>query len=184
MVVNCFMFRHKPTDEQMGLTAEICEQFRGYMMSAAFNVTRNITYAEDVVQQTICKIIMGKRKLQDMPKNELKYYMYRAALNNAITYMSDIVKRNEVFFSEMPATETEDSAMQELLKSDDLNCLKRCLNKLSDRQKQVLVLAYCRDWSTKEISDALSIKQVGVRAAKKRGLEKMQELWQQEGLEK
>lgn len=164
-----------------GLTPEICEKYRGYLFKVAMRITGNVEYAEDVVQETMCKSIKLSGTLCGRDESEIKNYLVKAVRNNAFTYMNKVLRENP---SENPFdAATIDVVIESILAAETKEQMFAALSKLTERQRMVLVLMFYENWTTEEIAEELHITQDGVRMLKKRGLDNMREILVKDGWE-
>lgn len=181
----------KKADKKRGLTPDFCRENNHIFLRLAVQITENWQWAEDVVQNTMCKLIAGERDLQEMPEAELKQYVLRAVAKNALTYVERLNARPEVSWEELQERAPEqillaearaagDGVLQELLRAETTEQLRACLAKLPARQRAVLILTYFDDQDTGSIAQALGIKPGTVRSLRMRGLKKLFEIMQQE----
>lgn len=165
-----------------GITPEICEKYRKYLLCAAMRITGNAAYAEDVVQETLCKTIKGAVALRGKTETEVKSYLLKAVRNNAFTYMDKILREQP---SENPFNNAEaDMVIEAVLTAETKEQVFAALGKLTERQRMVLVLMFYEGWSTEEIAEELHISLAGVRMLKKRGLDNMRDMLLEEGWNK
>lgn len=165
-----------------GLTPAICDKYRGYLFKVAMRITGNVEYAEDVVQETMCKAIKLSGTLCGKDELEIKNYLVKAVRNNAFTYMNRILREKP---SENPFAGAEvDIVIESVLAAETKEQMFAALSKLTERQRMVLVLMFYERWTLEEIAEELHITQDGVRMLKKRGLDNMREILVKEGWDK
>lgn len=161
-------------DKSVGFSADICEKYRDYLFRIAFHITNDKFYAEDVVQETMCKIIRRAPKLADKTETEIKRYMTRAVINNAFTYMKQVLW-------ETPSENIFDGAafdvvLETILAAETKDQLMAALAQLTSKQRVVLVLIFYENWTSEEIAEEMGITDAGVRILKKRGLDNLREI--------
>lgn len=161
---------------------DFCEKYRDYLFNIALRITGDKFYAEDVVQDTICKLIQSAPKLAKPTEEELKKYITRAVINNALTYMKKILR--EVPSENLPEDCSVDAVLDEVLAAETHEQIRAALAKLIERQRLVLTLMFYENWSTEQIAEKMNISTGGVRMLKKRGLETMREFLLKEGWNK
>lgn len=159
-------------------TSDTCEQYRDYMFNIASKITRNKEYAEDVVQETMYKLIKISQNLSGKPEEEIQKYIRKSVTNNAFTYMKNA--RREVPTENLPEDTGFDSVLESVLATDDKMQMRKALKLLTNRQRIVLALMFYQNWTTEQIARELGITTVSVRSLKKRGLEKLREILSQE----
>lgn len=159
--------------------ADVCEKYRDYAFQVALRITRNRTYAEDVVQETMCKMIRLSASLQNKTEEELKKYLIKSVVNNSFTYMSKVLREQpmEYIYDDVAV----DCVMEKILQAETKEQLEVAMRRLTEKQRLVLVLMFYETWSTEEIAAELNITADGVRMLKKRGLDNMRGILLQEG---
>ena len=173
-----FWFKKKSA----GFSPDTCEKYRNYLFNIAFRITKDKSYAEDVVQETMCKIIKLSPKLADKTEEEIKKYMTKAVINNAFTYMSKVLR--EIPSENLFEDRAFDIVLDKVLSAETKEQTVAALAKLTSRQRMVLILMFYEDWSSEQIANYLGISTAGVRMLKKRGLDNMREILLNEGWDK
>lgn len=169
-------------NKSVGFSADTCEKYQDYLFHIALRITNDKFYAEDVVQETLCKIIKRSGELADKTEAEIKKYMTRAIINNAFTYMKKVLREipSEELFNDVPF----DVVLETILAAETKDHLTAALAKLTSKQRMVLVLMFYENWTSKQIADELKITDDGVRMLKKRGLDNLHEILLKEGWDK
>lgn len=165
-----------------GFSPDTCEKYRDYLFHIALRITNDKFYAEDVVQETMCKIIKIAPRLADKTEEEIKKYMTKAVINNAFTYMKKVLREipSEDLFQNVPF----DVVMETILGAETKDQLKNALTKLTSKQRMVLVLMFYENWSSAQIAEEFNITADNVRMLKKRGLDNMREILLKDGWDK
>lgn len=181
-----FVFGPKKQKENYGLTPDFFNKCSTIFLRTAMRFTHNLQFAEDVVQITMQNMITSSRDFDNMPEEEIIKYTKKAILNNAVKYMEQVDKRNELSLNrleEFQEAALTDTVWQKIAQTETLAEIRNCLNKLPERQKQVLVLFYLEDWSTDKIAKDLRITPGTVRSLRMRGLENLRKNMRQEGFD-
>ncbi len=169
-------------NKSAGFSPDSCEKYRDYLFNIALHITKDKSYAEDVVQETMYKLIKIAPKLADKTEEYVKKYMVRAVINNAFTYISKTL--HEIPVENLFDNVAIDIVMEEILAAETREHLTLALAKLTSKQRMVLVLMFYENWTSEHIAAYLGITADGVRMLKKRGLENMREILIQEGWDK
>ena len=77
-------------EELLEFTPESCEKYRGYMFNIAYKIVQDKGYAEDIVQETMFKLINVSQELSGKTEKYQKNYIAKAVTNNAISYMEKV----------------------------------------------------------------------------------------------
>ncbi len=123
-----------------------------------FSLTRlgNVTEAEDLAGDILYEIIRSAQKLKD----EKRFYgfMWKIAENTYVDYLRKKTKNasRTAEFHEKIADESE-SALDEIIKKEELNLLRRELSLLSKRYRDATVLYYIENLSCSEVANRLQI---------------------------
>ena len=126
----------------------------------AFLITRNEQLAEDIVQETFLQIYRRIQRFDE--KRPFEPYLLRSVVNAAINYIErdahcmpleneqDLSHTNDILAQ---AGKTEDEVEYKQLKAE----IYQALEKLSPRQRMVIVQRYYLEMSEKEMSETLSV---------------------------
>ena len=123
-----------------------------------FALTRlaNTTEAEDLASDILYEIIRSAKNLKD----EERFYgfMWKIAENTYMDYLRKKSK-NASRFSELDEniTDESDSALDEMIKKEERNLLRRELSLLSKQYRDATVLYYIEDLSCSEMANRLQI---------------------------
>lgn len=148
------------------------------MFSAAYRILNDKSKAEDAVQDAFLKVIKYPNKVLSIPIEDLKPYLIVVSENSA----RNIYKR-EKSIKEEPLE--EDTVSQE----DNLENLTSsridierifCVPQVNVAYRDVLLLRYYYNFSTREISIALGISENNVRIRIMRARTEAHKLFQEE----
>ena len=123
-----------------------------------FALTRlgNVIEAEDLASDILYEII---RSVQNLKSEESFYgFMWRIAENTYADYLRKKSKKANYIsqLNEEIADESE-SALDEMIRNDEINVLRRELSLLSKQYREITVLYYIGDLSCSEIANRLKI---------------------------
>lgn len=133
--------------------------------------------AEDIIQDSFVKAI---QYMDGVSKDKLSSWLFTVAINefrNRIKKQKRqyLLSINEgEFFNNLSRSEdfTED-----LLSKEQCNEVKRCLNKLKDGNKNLLILKYEMELSYKDIGSLLGIKETVVKTYLYRARKEFEKEW-------
>lgn len=157
--------------EKLEFTPESCEKYRGYMFNIAYKVVQDEDYAEDIVQDTMCKLINVSRKLSGKTEKYQKNYIAKAVTNNAISYMKKV--QREVPTDKLAEQAALNDVLEDVLAAENTKQMLEILDKLTPKQGLVLLLLYYKRWTPKEVAKELDMTPDGVRMLKKRALDNL-----------
>jgi len=150
---------------------KLYEQYAEFVYNIALKqLNYNKTDAEDVVQDVFTKI-QGKIHLLNESTN-IKAYIYRITFNQAIDYIKKQRSQSNRIEKSFEA--------KEITISDDELILDSMLSKLSDRQREIVLLFEIAGCSQKEIADILGVSVGTVKSTLSRGIDKMAESAQED----
>ena len=146
---------------------KLIEEHKGILLKVARTYCQNEEDRIDLIQEMSIQIWRSLDKYKEHCK--ISTWMYRVALNVAISFYRKNVKRNESTvplnheFSQIPESENTE-------KEDHLKLLERFIQELNDLDK-ALMLLYLEDKSYFEIAEILGISpsNVGTKISRIKG---------------
>lgn len=155
-------FRQRRT-ERRGAFEQVTATYEARLLRYAARLTGNPTAAEDVVQNTLIKLIQRWREALE-PSPQLGAWLYRVVHNEAVDHVRREVRRQatharQALEQEPYASEPEADAS----KPDRAMAAGRALQHLSPRERELVVLKVYEQKSYKEISaiTGLTVGNVG-----------------------
>jgi len=161
---------------------EIVNRYLKMIYNFVYRFTGNEKVAEDITQETFLKAWKNLKKF-DLNKS-FKTWIYSIAKNTAIDYLR---KRKDIpismFDNESGGNIIEDTLTDDELKADEIYIMaenkkqvESVLTKLSEIQKEVVILKYVNELSLTEVSDILNIPRETIKSHHRRALIKMKKL--------
>lgn len=135
----------------------------------AYYYTGSVSLAEDCVSEAVC---LAYENLPQLRKNEaFKSWMFRI-LHNCCKKAQKIkhLKKVEV---ELSAVSDLSAPMKD---HSERISLENALKKLSDEEKEIIILYYSSGYNSKEIGEILGLKDSTVRSKLSRALTKIREM--------
>lgn len=172
----------KPKIKSPEFTPESCEKYRGYMFNIAYKVVPDEDYAEDIVQETMYKLINNLGKLSGKTEEYKKNYIAKAVANNAISYMKKV--QREVPTDKLAEKAALDDVLEDIVATENTKQMLAILDKLTPKQGLVLLLLFYKNWTTEEVAKELGITPAGVRMLKKRALDSLRDTLDQKEWDK
>lgn len=161
-----FIVETLDNDEDRKFILDIYEECAPWMRWRITRYTDDVVIAEDLVHDCIINLIKHIDKLRTFNKKQLRAYIAVAADNTAKSYLKKIARERLVpssseyiFESESDETEVEDYVEFKLT----YELAKENLNKLSERDRELLILKYGLELSNKEIAAIVGIKEESVK---------------------
>ena len=155
----------KKADSERTVLNERAEKFMkmygSRVLRLAYSYVKNMDEAEDILQETLIKIL--ETKLESEDEEYIKAYFLRTASNIAKNHIS-ANKRHET-----------DELNEELVAEEktDLSFVWEAVGNLPDTQREVIHLFYEEGYQTAEIAEILGRKEATIRSDLKRAREKL-----------
>ena len=153
--------------ELYGMYAEDLFRFAYYSVGS-------VSAAEDCVSEAVCLAFQNIAKLK---KNEaFKSWMFKI-LHNCCKNAQKIkyLRKDEIELSAVKNLSAEEKDH-----SDSIS-LMNALKKLSDEEKEIMILYYASGYNSKEIGEILGLKDSTVRSKIKRATSKLREMLYEDG---
>lgn len=129
--------------------------------------TGNVILSYDLTQNVFLKLIKYIGSYVD--KGKFKSYLITIAINVCNTYFYE----NNIAFDEFNTNTYDETTVKELDKIEKNDSIQQALNRLPEKQKEVIILKYYEDFKIREISKILDEKVPTIKSRLKQGLEKM-----------
>lgn len=155
---------------------EAVEGYGNIVYRAAYQYCGNKSDAEDVVQNTFIKLLETKKTFED--EEYLKRWLIRVAVNEAKNLSMSFWKHHTNSLEDF-----EENATYEFQTNEHSELYKAVMS-LPAKYRIVVHLYYFEDYSVKEISDILKIKETTVQTqlmrARMKLKEELKEAWEDE----
>ena len=130
--------------------------------------TGNASISYDLTQETFLKLIKYIGNYKD--KGKFKSYLITIAINVCNSYFY----KNNINLEELDSNQNyKQNISNELEKIEEKDIVVQALNRLPEKQKEVIILKYYEDLKIKDISKILDEKIPTIKSRLKQGLEKM-----------
>lgn len=158
---------------------------------SVYRYCKSIAYtpedAEDLYQQTFLKAFELHKRIS-LEKNP-KAYLLSVATNIWKNHKSMYARRERIaptVSSEMEGIQIEDirsdqDVLEQVVKEEQLGLLRKCVDNLPEKQRQVITLFYAGELSLEEISKVLKIPKGTVKSRLHKAKEELRK--EMEGLE-
>lgn len=159
-------------DETTKNFLDIYNLYSNDVLRLAFNFTKNIFEAEEVLQDVFLELYKELQKDNKMiiQKNWiLKVTANKCKDNFKIAWRKKVILKDELLQNEVD--------LREVLKSDDLT---NALLKLSKKYRNVIYLYYYEGYNINEISEILNLNPSSVKSLLSRGRKKLKKLLEEE----
>lgn len=153
---------------------QIYLKYRGYMLQIANRYLNNIQDAEDAVHDAFLSIAKNISKISELDCPKTRSYVVIIAERKAVDVLRD---RKKHITEEL--IEGKTSYVHSDLCEYDLTW---CIDQLSPRYREVILLKYCHGYSTREISEVLGISFDAASKLDQRAKKRLDELCRKEGI--
>ncbi|GHU80430.1 RNA polymerase subunit sigma-54 [Clostridia bacterium] len=133
------------------------------MKGTAYEILKDYGLSEDIAHEAIIKLIDKMRVIKELKQKQLAFYIYRTVLNLSINYYNKHMKAGgkEVYIYDDDIGEIADTAATPEEQTElrvDYEHLSEAIQKLSERDRDLLYFKYYLELSNKEIAERMSIK--------------------------
>ena len=146
--------------DRLGAFRRLFDAYEGVLLRYAARLTGNATAAEDIVQNTFVKFIRKWQKKVEV-SSETASWLYRVAHNEAIDHLRGETRLRKLHAEHGEECMSKPSENGEI--SERAENAAEALSKLSDRERQLVVLKVYEEKSYKEIAEitGLTVGNVG-----------------------
>lgn len=150
---------------------DIYRQYSRFVFNVALRMLNNRTEAEDVVQEVFIKLQKSLSSFKG--ESNIKTYMYRMTINQSI----DLIRKHRSQASRIEKSWTGDGKTNN---NEDLVLLDSLLEKLSEKQRAMILLYEIAGCSQREIAESMGISTGTVKSGISRAIKKMAKLARRE----
>ncbi|MDE5863881.1 MAG: RNA polymerase sigma factor [Lachnospiraceae bacterium] len=148
----------------------LVEQYGDSIYRYCRSLAYTLDEAEDLYQQTFLKACELHKKIS-LKKNPRAYLMSIAS-NIWRNHKSRYARRErilptisgEIEGDRLADVEDETDVLEEVVKQEQISCLRECVNRLPDKQRQVILLFYAGELSIEDIAGILKIPKGTVKS--------------------
>ena len=146
--------------DRLGAFRRLFDAYEGVLLRYAARLTGNATAAEDIVQNTFVKFIRKWQKKVEV-SSETASWLYRVAHNEAIDHLRGETRLRKLHAEHGEECMSNPSESGEI--SDRAENAAEALSRLSDRERQLVILKVYEEKSYKEIAEitGLTVGNVG-----------------------
>lgn len=147
--------------------------FGNDILRLAYSYLKSREDAEDVVQETLIRMLQSKPVFEDEKKE--KSWLLQVAANLCKDQLKSAGKRHVVALPE-----GYDVAVASEPEPEDNSEVLQAVMALPEKYRSVIHLYYYEEYSTREIAEIIGKKEATVRSLLKRGREKLEKQWKGE----
>lgn len=151
------------SEENLSKFQRLYEKYKNTMYSVAYDILKNSHDAEDIVEDSLIKVIHILNKIDpaDIDKPRGKNLMITIAKNTAIDYLRKV--KNSPTLCDYIGEKYGEQNIEELyIEAEDYNDVVRCINEMDDKYRDVLRLRVLYHLSSKEVGKILNITEYSV----------------------
>lgn len=139
--------------------------YRWLMYKVALSIVREPPLAEDMVSQTLCEMIDNLEKIRAVDCCKLRGYIVSFVRNVSVDFVRKRDRQGKYFFltGEEAEVAAEDSVDENLIRTAEIDALKRGLARLSENDRLLLTMKYFDGLSDEEIAARLGVAKASVR---------------------
>lgn len=152
----------------------IYEEYREYMYRVAFAILHNQEDAEDAVHYAFVKIAENIKNVDEPVCLKTRGYVVTIVRNRAI----DVYRKKQAH----PHAEYRDALRGVQVEYDGDNRVAACIMKLSEHQRNILILKYHYGYELKEIAKMLGVTYRNALQIEQRAKNKLRALCEEEGI--
>lgn len=157
----------------------LVEQYGDNLYRYCRSITYTLEDAEDLYQQTFLKAFELHKKIS-IQKNP-KAYLMSVATNIWRNHKSMYARHERIaptISSDAEGVQIEDirsehDILEQIVRKEEISQLKKCVDCLPDKQKQVILLFYAGDLSLEDIANALKIPKGTVKSRLNKARERL-----------
>ena len=157
----------------------LVEQYGDNLYRYCRSITYTLEDAEDLYQQTFLKAFELHKKIS-IQKNP-KAYLMSVATNIWRNHKSMYARHERIaptISSDAEGVQIEDirsehDILEQIVRKEEISQLKKCVDCLPDKQKQVILLFYAGDLSLEDIAKALKIPKGTVKSRLNKARERL-----------
>ena len=160
--------------DETGLN-EIVEMYGNHLMFFINGYVKNITLAEDIMEDTIMELIVHKHQFRE--ESSFKTYLFKIGRNKAL----NALKKNKVMVA--LETDIEDTTRLEdfIIKNDKNRHIQKAMTKINSLYAQVIHLLYFEDMSYEQIGKVLKKNNKQIKNLAYRARNSLKEVLEKEG---
>jgi len=164
--------------------SEIVKRYQNKIYSYASRLVGNRDEAEDLTQEVFIKVYKNLYGFDI--KRKFSSWIYRIAHNESVNHIKKrsyfkilSIEQNEFLKNTMSSTE---NLIEEIIQKESSEKIRKLLDKISFKYKEVLVLRYFEEKSYEEMSDILRIPTNTVGTLINRAKGQLEQIVKKEGL--
>lgn len=158
----------------------LLDECQGPLIRYAYRLVHNRELAEDMVQEAFLRYV--RKPLDYGEPRQRVAWLYRVTHNLCVDWLKRESKRTEIYerIRKQPRPSNDGS---EIVALDRWQHLERLMDKLNDKQRQVILLFFQEGLSYKEIAEVTGYSMSNVGMLLHRGLKKLKKMLERDNIE-
>lgn len=162
---------------------ELFKTYREMMFKIAIGILHNDSDAEDAVQDAFLYIINNLEKISQIPCNKRACYFANIIEHKSIDIYRKKTNHPTEDIDEHFDLRSDENVEEEVLSTITVDEIKSVMNKLSDREYDMLYLYLFEEKSPKDIGETLGISESDIRTYVKRARNRLDDLLRKKGID-
>lgn len=155
---------------------ELFNEYQGKIRAYIFSRIKNHHDAEDLFSQVFLKITENVQSY-DPTKSSYGTWIYTITQNTVRDYFRKSQHNMDVELPEdMPLADSHADIEKELLRQESLQYLAEALNKLPERERDIIILRFYHGLSSKEVCEKVGVSYANVRYLQTIAIKKLRDL--------
>ena len=162
---------------------EVYYRYKDLMYYVSYEILRDESLAQDAVQRSFLKIIKIFNEINLEKCNKTRNLFVIISKNVSLDMYRTMKSKGEFDFADFELEDIKDHSSE--IEYDNIeNVVEEAIKDLPDIFSDIMYLKYIHDYSNKEISKLLNIKEGTLRQRLVRGKEKLRQILKEKGVEK
>lgn len=139
---------------EINLFTELVQRYQNKLFAYVYKIVNHKEEAEDIIQEVFIKVYKNLNSFEADKK--FSSWIYRISHNETINFLKKFKKGTVLYYEGddylLKSLKTETNLIKELINLEDDQKLKKALQKLPAKYKEVIILKYLEDKSYEEIA--------------------------------
>lgn len=162
------------SDKDRNLVERIFKDNKTKFYNIAFSYLKSDASANDVVSESMVKIIKNISTISALPCHKLHAYCVTIVKNTSL----DMLRRNKhtIYVEPLEIEKAVDSEYHDVLSEPDFEILLSAVSSLSESEQEIIKLRFSVELSYREIGTTLNISEENARKRMERVLSKLRKI--------
>ena len=156
---------------------DLLNRYSQSMANAAIKFGASADSVEDIIQESVARIYMHHDTVSRLDRRALVSYIWHTVRSVTLNYLRDDLKTIDLETAERAQIESPEDL---LLITENRSLLAKSIEKLPEREKELLIEKYFLGWSCRELSEQHRISEGNVRIILMRARKNLKEIMEKE----